>query len=249
MPDLDSTSSGVSAQRILLVTPSKERRQTYVVWLAMAGHATTVLSTFKEARSELESRAYALLITDVKLESFNGLQLVIGARVSGAGTRAIVIGDPEPVLEAEAERQGAIYLKNPIERTRFLTTASEMLASQKPTRRSTRKIVPRLEATVDELPARVLDISYEGLRFEVHVDEGSLPTSFTIQVSALPTDLSATRVWVSRQEQPGRERQGGREEPRTRTVQCGAQLTTMDTSTVALWRSLVDSTSNPTTMN
>jgi DNA-binding response OmpR family regulator len=246
MPDLDSTSS---PQRILLVTPSAERRQTYVVWLTMAGHAPTAMSTFEQARNELESRAYALLMTDVKLEAFNGLQLVIRERVKGTRTRAIVIGDPEPVLEAEAERQGAVYLEHPIERTHFLAAVSEMLASQKPIRRSPRKTVPRLEATIDELPARVLDISYEGLRFEARVEDALLPTSFTIHVSALPADLSATRVWMSHQRQPGRERQEGREEPRAQTVQCGAQLATMDTSTAALWRSLVDSSAKPTTMN
>jgi DNA-binding response OmpR family regulator len=212
----------------------------------MEGHAPTAMSTFEQSRRELESRAYALLITDVKLEAFNGLQLVIRERVKGTGTRAIVIGDPEPVLEAEAERQGAVYLELPVERTRFLAAVSEMLASQKPTRRSPRKTVPRLEATVDELPARVLDISYEGLRFEVHILEGALPTSFTIHVDALPTGLSATRVWVSRETQPQQEEA---KEPHAQTVLCGAQLTTMDTSTAALWRSLVDSSSKPTTMN
>ena len=243
MPDLDSRASGTSPQRILLVTPSAERRQTYVVWLAMAGHAPTAMSTFEQARSELESRAYALLITDVKLEAFNGLQLVIRERVKGTGTRAIVIGDPEPVLEAEAERQGAVYLEHPTERTHFWAAVSEMLASPKPTRRSPRKTVPRLEATVDELPAEVLDISYEGLRFEVHVDDESLPTSFTIRVSELPTGFSAKRVWVSPQ---GQQAQEGREGMRAQAVQCGAKLAAMDTSTVALWRSLVDSTSMST---
>jgi len=243
VPNVDSTSSGTSGQRILLVTPNDEQRQTYVVWLAMKGHAPTAMSTFEQARSELESRPYALLITDVKLEAFNGLQLVIRERVRGTGTRAIVIGDPEPVLEAEAERQGAVYLEQPVERAQFLAAVSKMLAAQKPTRRSPRKTVSQLEATVDEVPARVLDISYEGLRLELHVDEESLPTSFTIRVSALPTGVSAKRVWVSRLTHP-------QEEPKARaeqTLLCGAQLTAMDTSTAALWRSLVDS--KPTTMN
>ena len=212
----------------------------------MAGQAPTTLTTFEQARSELESRAYALLITDVKLEAFNGLQLVIRERVRGTGTRAIVIGDPEPVLKAEAERQGALYLESPLDRAHFLSTVSEMLASEKPTRRSPRKTVPRLEATVDTLPAKVLDVSYEGLRLEVRVDDVSLPTSFTIRVRALPAGLSAKRVWVS---QPTRPEQEGSHEPHAHTVLLGAQLASMDTSTAALWRSLVDSTSRPTTMN
>lgn len=218
----------------------------YVVWLAKAGYEPTAMGTFEQARSELESRAHALLITDVQLEAFNGLQLVIRERVRGTGTRAIVIGDPEPVLEAEAERQGAIYFTRPVERTQFLAAVSKTLASPKPTRRSPRKTVPRLEAMVDELPARVLDISNEGLRFELHIKEESLPTSFTIRVSALPTSLAARRVWVSRQTAPGPEEP---KEPRAQTVLCGAQLTRMDTSTASLWRSLVDASSKPATMN
>lgn len=240
---MDSTSSETSAQRILLVSPDADRRQTHVVWLATEGYATTVLSTFEEARTELGARPYALLITDLKLASFNGLQLVIRERVRGTGIRAIVLGDREPVLEAEAKRHGAVYLRNPIERVQFLTTVAEALASETPTRRSPRKTVPQLAATVDQIPARVLDVSYEGLRFEVHVDEASLPVSFTIRVGNLPTELSAQRVWVSDQ---GQLRPEG---THARAVQCGAQLSGMDSSTAALWRSLVDSSSKPITMN
>jgi DNA-binding NtrC family response regulator len=66
-----------------------------------------------------------LLITDVRLDGYNGLQLVIKRP---ADIPAIVItGFPDAVLESEAVRTGATYMEKPINPRDLLQLISRVL--------------------------------------------------------------------------------------------------------------------------
>ena len=184
---------------ILIVDDHRVTRLGLAELLEHAGYSVVTAGTFPEARRILREDPPDLLIADVRLGSFNGLQLVI----SGPNRiPAIVItGYADSVLEAEARRGGADYLVKPFEAEALLTLIRQKLG-QSPAdfavpRRWWRKAVTGLMAHVGELPAKIVDVSYGGVRFEVRPGEGGmLPERFQLQ---LPNAMSlqADLVWKS----------------------------------------------------
>lgn len=78
----------------------------------MAGHEALVASTFEEGRRVLRHGAPDMLIADVRLGSFNGLQLI----ATGASRIPVIVisGFDDVVLQAEARAMGADYFVKPV---------------------------------------------------------------------------------------------------------------------------------------
>ncbi len=92
-------------------------------WLADAGYDTTTSMDFSDAAAELKSHHQDVVVVDVRLGEFNGLQLAIMARRCTPGARIVVIsGWDDPVLKNHAAECGAAYLVKPF-------TSSELLAA------------------------------------------------------------------------------------------------------------------------
>ena len=73
------------------------------------------LGAFADARRALHTDRFDVLITDVRLGAFNGLQLAVLARDQNPEIQLIVFsGFDDPVLRQEAERLGAVYLVKPV---------------------------------------------------------------------------------------------------------------------------------------
>ena len=86
--------------------------------LSDAGYDVITAATFQDARRILRESPPDLLIADVRLGSFNGLQLVIGAQHRIPSI--VITGYADAVLEAEARRGGAEYLVKPFNPERLL---------------------------------------------------------------------------------------------------------------------------------
>lgn len=86
-----------------------------------AGHDVTACSTFVEARRALLSGDYDVLLTDIRLGAFNGLQLAVIARQRDPHIRiAVFSGTDDAVLREEACRVSAAYLLKPVIGQRLL---------------------------------------------------------------------------------------------------------------------------------
>jgi DNA-binding NtrC family response regulator len=73
------------------------------------------VGTFEEARRCLHEQTFDVLLTDVRLGAFNGLQLAVLARDVNPTTQIIVFsGFDDAVLRSEAEHLGATYLVKPV---------------------------------------------------------------------------------------------------------------------------------------
>jgi DNA-binding NtrC family response regulator len=71
--------------------------------------------SFEKARQVLKDQSFDALITDVRLGAFNGLQLAVMARDMAPSMRLVVFsGFDDPVLRADAEQIGAVYLVKPV---------------------------------------------------------------------------------------------------------------------------------------
>jgi hypothetical protein len=192
--------------------------------LVAAGYQTLVASEFGEAKALLAKRP-SLLITEVKLGAYNGLHLAIRARA--VGTPTLVIGDPDPVLQADAQRQHALYVTPPLDPQRVLGLVSELLDAAGRTRRSPRKRVPVLEALANDVHARVLDVSYEGMRLEAIDTHGAtLPPYFEVRLPLFNFACRVQRIWTSQSSDDHH-------------LWCGAALSAGD-ETARAWRVLVD---------
>jgi CheY-like chemotaxis protein len=182
---------------ILIVDDHRVTRLGLAEMLGQAGYDVVTAGTFPEARRILRETPPDLLIADVRLGSFNGLQLVIsGPRRIPA---IVITGYADAVLEAEARRGGAEYLVKPFDPEQLLSLIRQKLgATPAPyavPRRWRRKAVTGLTAQVGEQPAKIIDISYGGVKFEIRPGEsGTPPPSFELR---LPNEMSlqADLVW------------------------------------------------------
>jgi DNA-binding response OmpR family regulator len=214
-------------ERVLVVAPSRPLARALAATLKSGRYAPVVVSDFIVAKTLLEARP-DFLISELKLGAYNGLHLAI--RAAGQGTPAIIIGDADPVLEAEAVRYKATFLKSPVDPEHVLVLMRAIRASSQQKRRSPRKQVGVLDAYVNEVRARLLDVSYEGMRLESSETElSALPPLVTVRLPLFNFSCRVQRVWTS---QPSNEGSG---------VACGAELSTSDADTAVAWRVLVDS--------
>lgn len=187
-------------------------------------------NTFAEGRRLLGEEAPDLLVADLRLGEYNGLQLVAAAPL--VVPSIIVTGFPDPVLQAEALKLGARYITKPIATESLLTLIDEMLVSagQRQSRGSTRRwdrkpVAGKISAQVDHTQARIVDVSYGGVRLEVEREQ-SLPTSFRITVASPALSIDVDLVWETRS---GEQR-----------WVCGAAISSSNAAAVHDWATLVD---------
>jgi ActR/RegA family two-component response regulator len=84
-------------------------------FLSEQGFEVTSSSEFEEARHHITAARPEIVVTDVRLGAFNGLQLAILARDVRPDARVLVFsGYDDPVLKAEAGRIGATYMVKPV---------------------------------------------------------------------------------------------------------------------------------------
>ncbi len=100
--------------QILLVNPERSLAEL----LSSIGFKVTLAADFAQATSVLRAQTFHALVTAHRLGSYNGLHLVLRARVHRPEVLAVVTSTvPDPQLEAEAGVFGAVYLVAPWQNT------------------------------------------------------------------------------------------------------------------------------------
>src|SRR5688572_9365541 len=103
-----------SERLVLVVYADTADRMSTVLLLESAGYRVVSARNFEEAKQALASEAPDILLTDLRLGSYNGLHLVLRSRTDHPEMAALVTSRiPDPVLEAEAQRQSAGFLLLP----------------------------------------------------------------------------------------------------------------------------------------
>jgi DNA-binding NtrC family response regulator len=84
------------------------------------GYDVVTFSRFEDARAFISTRTPDALVVDVRLGSYNGLQLVHLAKQASPHIAVVAMsGFDDSVLRAEAERAGAAYLVKPLDLDRL----------------------------------------------------------------------------------------------------------------------------------
>jgi DNA-binding response OmpR family regulator len=218
-----------TAKRVLIVEDHEATRRGLLALLTNAGYDVEAAATFGEARRALAEHPPDLLITDLRLGEYNGLQLVAAVPL---GTPSIVVtGFPDAVLGADALKLGAHYITKPIDAQSLINLMDEALVSaaerhsQASTRRWDRKpVFGKVSALVENMPARIVNVSYGGVGFEIEREE-SLPPSFTLTLASPALSIDVSLVWETRTNH--------------RHLKCGAAIAG-NAAAVHGWATLVD---------
>jgi len=195
------------AQKILIVDEDRAARDQLAQLLAREGYETLTASDVPTTMRLLAASSPDLLITDIRLDTYNGLHLIAMAPTPIPAIVLTSIADP--VIEADARRFGAEYLVKPVSPATLLAVIAGMLGGPgqrsgfTSTRRSNRKAVmtPISVFVVRDPPARLLDVSDGGARLLVQCAIGAEPPAtfmFVLPPAALavPVDI----VWKRRQD-------------------------------------------------
>ncbi|OFW17240.1 MAG: hypothetical protein A3F70_10040 [Acidobacteria bacterium RIFCSPLOWO2_12_FULL_67_14] len=191
-------------QTILIVEDDPSTCEAEVGLLAEAGYDTITASTVPSALEILKTRRPDLLLTDVRLDAYNGLQLI--AMAPEPIPAIVLTGYDDPSLKAEAQRMGAEYLVKPVTPTvlrevvaRKLASAAQAGVFREARRAPRRRVVMPLSVQAGTHVAHLIDISAGGLRLEIRCVPGQgLPPSISVRFVAFDVSLRVAVVWKRR---------------------------------------------------
>jgi len=214
--------------RILVLDDDEHALEGFVELLREADYHVTGVSTFDGAKRLLAMEPFDLLITDVRLRGFNGLHLVMQVRAEHPETEIIIIsGYDEPLIELEANRHNAVFVRKPVMPSEFLKTVARCLTNVRRQRRWPRKrVLGGFRVTAAGKPAAVVDVCYGGLRLEI-ASGTSLPATFDVEVAGIGLQLPVQPVWSY-------------PSPDSQLTVCGAALASDSTPAARTWRAIVD---------
>ena len=110
------SSSQARPRKIVLVDDDQAVLDPFAKVLKAWGYETLAFNRFEDARAFLSENAADILIVDVRLGKYNGLQLIHLARQHHPEMVVVAVsGFDDPVLRAAAADAGAAYFVKPIE--------------------------------------------------------------------------------------------------------------------------------------
>ena len=217
--------------RILLVETDRAAASVADSALTNAGHRVAWVDSFADAIRQTTVDCPDLMITALRLGPFNGLHLVLRCRASDPDMPAIIVSDPRDLTE-DISRYGARALPKPIEPNTLLSLVSEMLAGRIPHDPTSSRRWPRkraeLPATVSAGSARVVELSYGGVRLELARPPGPGRTPIEIKLPTFGVSVQAVACWSQIAEEGG-------------SWRCGAEVAPVDSDATRTWRWIVDS--------
>ncbi len=120
---------GGTSARVLIVDDDLATRSGLSELLQRAGYTCTAAGSFEDAIIVLRSAPPPdVLITDIRLGAKNGLQLVI--KQAGEIPSIVITGFTDATLEADAVREGAIYLRKPVVPSELLQQVQMAVAAR-----------------------------------------------------------------------------------------------------------------------
>jgi DNA-binding NtrC family response regulator len=118
-----------AGRNILIVEDDQSTLAGWVELLRDAGYFVRGVSSYEEGRQELAAMP-DLLITDVRLGVYNGLQLLMRGRMVNPRLQAIVItGYADQIVRREAVYLQAEHLEKPVDADRLLQVVGNALRS------------------------------------------------------------------------------------------------------------------------
>lgn len=177
-----------------IACPIPKERAAFVEWLEAAGYKPVPILDLHTLSTDMENRPIEALVADATAVAKVGLGALL--RILTANRPLVIIGKlnwcPQEL------RHMASWLDRPVSMSEFTLGVALALAEGRPARRSARKNVLHLPATVDGVTSQVLDVSNEGVRLRVKSTTAStLPPYFTLRVEVFGVATLVQRAWVT----------------------------------------------------
>lgn len=119
-----------SPKSILIVDDDPAALGALVEILCAEGYQVRWAASFPDAMRLLATESYDLLITEVRLGAYNGLQIAARIGLHHPATSAIVVTRlPDRALAEEARRLGAAYAVKPVSPAELLSLVARTLAA------------------------------------------------------------------------------------------------------------------------
>jgi DNA-binding response OmpR family regulator len=222
------------AALVLLVNAFQPALRQTEALLTNAGYLVADVSSFALGKELLRSVSPDLLVAEIRLAEFNGLHLAVFAQLHNPSLPVIITHtSPDAIFKAEAERLGASFVVNPQTDPNFLGLVEAELDKRQRARAMTRRWprkggVGSVEVDAASAQARVVDMSYGGMKLAFRDLRDELPPEFNITLPTAGITLKAHRVWTSRSRT-------------TEDYWCGAELADAGSGPTSQWREFVDS--------
>jgi DNA-binding response OmpR family regulator len=166
------------SQKILIVDDNPATRGDLVKLLVDAGFETMTAATVPEAMRAMTVTPPHLLITEIRLEGYNGLHLI--AMAPKPIPAIVITGYADRGIEADARRLGAEYLAKPVSPGELYATVQRTLNAAAnrgvfmPPRADPRSdVAPNTMVLVNDVPGCLLDVSAGGARIEIQCAPGA----------------------------------------------------------------------------
>jgi DNA-binding NtrC family response regulator len=106
---------------ILIVDDEPAVLKVLTRWLEQEGYDVVTCGRYEDARQYLRNEVPLVLVTDVRLGAYNGLQLAMMLHDRDPDARTLVLSAfDDPTIRHETERIGATFLLKPCARDEFL---------------------------------------------------------------------------------------------------------------------------------
>src|SRR4051812_48282237 len=158
------------APLIILVNADAAALRRMSSTLTERGYSVAAVRSFSDAKALLASATPDLLIVDVRLAEYNGLQLAIFTRDDRPDVPVIVTNfEEDKIVQADAARYGATFIADPEHNPQFLVTLQDTIVARQATQRKSRHWNRRVVSSVVEVHAgnaraQIVDVSYGGMR-------------------------------------------------------------------------------------
>lgn len=216
------------AHTVLVVDADPGSRLGIARLLERSGYRVLSAESLADASRLMEHQAPDVVVTEVRLDGYNGLHLIATAPVP---VRAIVItayGDP--TVEADARRFGAEYVTKPVDESILIAALERQLSRSRDELFVCARQNPRtsLRGTYfvefEGVPARIRDVSYGGACLEMSGEQLKVRPG----VMTLQCDRGVVPMYVAweRQISPSR-------------LLCGVEA---NDEGAEVWRNFVDDT-------
>jgi CheY-like chemotaxis protein len=218
------------AERILVVDPDRAANAAMVALLTAERYDVTDAADVVSALARLNAANVDLLITIIRPGVFNGLPLVLRGATENARMVALIVHDSlDPATDLTLDPQpigGAMHVARSTDRGRFLRQVADALAARERRRWSRATLLAPIAVQTAGGRARVLDVSYGGLKLEFPLRRLELPGRFHLELASVGLLVDVRRVWSK---------------TLADAVRCGAELQAASLKRVLRWRRLVDS--------
>ena len=182
---------------VVIVNPDEATAAEHAHQLYLAGYSTIAASSFSEIRELLSVYQPEALVSTVRLGDYNGVHLAIVTRMKHGPVPTILLGEADHVLEQEAARAGAHYLRLPVSVAELVDAIRQRVEQARPLRRYVRhQPAEPIPVVAGGIAGRVVDFSELGIGVAVSpINATTVADDVEVSVALCGMTLTGKRIW------------------------------------------------------